>query len=66
MLTSPHPVVPRVERRHRLIEELRATAPRKLTARSLAERTGVSTRTVERDLAALQAAGVPITGPAAR
>ncbi|WP_049573339.1 helix-turn-helix transcriptional regulator [Nonomuraea sp. SBT364] len=60
MLISPHPVVPRVERQHRLIEELRATAPRPLTAGSLAGRTGVSVRTVERDLAALQDAGLPI------
>ncbi|NUP68323.1 MAG: HTH domain-containing protein [Nonomuraea sp.] len=60
MLISLHAVVPRVERQHRLIEELRATAARPLTSASLAERTGVSTRTVERDIAALQDAGVPI------
>jgi predicted DNA-binding transcriptional regulator YafY len=49
-----------VERRHRLIEELRATAPRRLTGAGLAQRIGVSVRTVERDVAELVAAGVPI------
>jgi predicted DNA-binding transcriptional regulator YafY len=53
-------VVPQVERRHRLIEELRATAPRRLTGAGLAKRIGVSVRTVERDIAELVAAGVPI------
>ncbi|MFI6293224.1 helix-turn-helix transcriptional regulator [Nonomuraea sp. NPDC050790] len=60
MLTSIHALVPRVERQHRLIEELRATAPRALTAGSLAARLGVSARTIERDLADLLAAGVPV------
>lgn len=54
-------VVPQVERRHRLIEELRATAPRRLTGPGLAHRIGVSVRTVERDIAELVEAGVPIT-----
>ncbi|RJL27159.1 helix-turn-helix transcriptional regulator [Bailinhaonella thermotolerans] len=60
MLLSVHALVPRVERQHRLIEELRATAPRLLSAASLAERLGVSVRTVERDLGDLQEAGVPV------
>ena len=53
-------VIPQVERRHRLIEELRATAPRRISGGSLAERLGVSVRTIERDLAELIDAGVPI------
>jgi predicted DNA-binding transcriptional regulator YafY len=66
-VTSPRPIIPRVERAHRLIEELRARAPRPLTAAALAERLGVAVRTVERDVADLVAAGVPIRtrrGPA--
>lgn len=72
MTTSPHPVtvkaasnvhlaVARVERQHALIEEMRCSSPRRVTAAALAMRTGVSTRTVERDVAALQQAGVPIS-----
>lgn len=53
-------VIPQVERRHRLIEELRATAPRRISGPALAERLGVSVRTIERDLAELMDAGVPI------
>lgn len=53
-------VIPQVERRHRLIEELRATAPRRISGPSLARRLGVSVRTIERDLAELLDAGVPI------
>jgi predicted DNA-binding transcriptional regulator YafY len=53
-------VIPQVERRHRLIEELRATAPRRISGSSLAGRLGVSVRTIERDLAELVDAGVPI------
>jgi predicted DNA-binding transcriptional regulator YafY len=56
----------RLDRLYALAEELRARAPRPVTARDLAERFEVSTRTVERDLLALQEAGVPIwsqTGP---
>ena len=49
-----------MERRHRLIEELRATAPRRISGPSLAGRLGVSVRTIERDLAELVDAGVPI------
>jgi predicted DNA-binding transcriptional regulator YafY len=50
----------RTDRLYALVEELRAHAPRPLRARELAERFEVTTRTVERDLLALQEAGVPI------
>ena len=43
-----------------LVEELRARAPRMVRASELALRFEVSTRTVERDLLALQESGVPI------
>ncbi|GAB3405955.1 YafY family protein [Schumannella luteola] len=50
----------RTDRLYALVEELRAAAPRSRSARSLAERFAVSVRTVERDLSALQQAGLPI------
>lgn len=50
----------RTDRLYALVEELRAAAPRARSARSLAERFEVSTRTIERDLSALQQSGVPI------
>ncbi|MFI5498655.1 helix-turn-helix transcriptional regulator [Nocardia asteroides] len=50
----------KTERLYALAEELRAYSPRPRTARQLAARFEVSTRTIERDLAALQQAGVPI------
>ena len=53
-------IIPQVERQHRLIEELRLVTPRVLPARRLAESLGTSVRTIERDIAALQDAGVPI------
>ncbi len=56
-----HQVVPLVERQHALIENLRVRDPQVTTARQLAERLGVSTRTVERDLARLREAGIPLT-----
>jgi len=56
-----HLVLRRVERQHALIEHLSTRAPRPTTARALAEGFGVAVRTVERDLARLRAAGVPIT-----
>ena len=55
-----HQALPLIERQHALIEDMRARAPRFSTARVLAERTGTSTRTVERDVAQLVAAGVPV------
>ena len=50
----------RTDRLYALVEELRARAPRMMRAAELAERFEVSTRTVERDLLALQESGVPI------
>ena len=50
----------RTDRLYALVEELRARAPRMMRAAELAERFEVSTRTIERDLLALQEAGVPI------
>ena len=43
-----------------LIEELRARAPRHVPASVLAERTGTTVRTVERDIKRLLAADVPV------
>ena len=50
----------RTDRLYALVEELRARAPRKVRAADLAGRFDVTTRTIERDLLALQEAGVPI------
>ncbi|HEY2595056.1 MAG TPA: WYL domain-containing protein [Chloroflexota bacterium] len=50
----------RTDRLYALVEELRARAPRLMRAGELAERFEVTVRTVERDLLALQEAGVPI------
>jgi predicted DNA-binding transcriptional regulator YafY len=57
--TQPHLARLRVERQHRLIEELRL-AGRPATADDLATALGVDVRTVERDIARLRDAGVPI------
>ncbi|MEV5826221.1 WYL domain-containing protein [Spirillospora sp. NPDC052242] len=50
----------RTDRLYALVEELRARAPRRVSARELAARYEVSSRTIERDIGALQQAGVPI------
>jgi predicted DNA-binding transcriptional regulator YafY len=52
--------VNRTDRLYALVEELRARAPRLMRAAQLAARFEVTTRTIERDLLALQEAGVPI------
>ena len=52
--------IARVERQHRLIEELRARAPRYVTGERLGTDLGVSVRTIERDVAELLDAGIPI------
>jgi predicted DNA-binding transcriptional regulator YafY len=50
----------RTDRLYAIVEELRAVAPRPRSARWLARRFEVSTRTIERDIGALQQAGVPV------
>jgi predicted DNA-binding transcriptional regulator YafY len=50
----------RTDRLYALVEELRAVAPRPRSARRLAARYEVSTRTIERDILALQESGVPV------
>jgi predicted DNA-binding transcriptional regulator YafY len=50
----------RTDRLYAMVEELRAVAPRPRSATWLAGRFEVCTRTVERDISALQQAGVPI------
>lgn len=60
MTTDQHLVLRRVERQHALLEHLSTRAPRLTTAQALAEGLGVAVRTVERDLARLREAGVPI------
>jgi predicted DNA-binding transcriptional regulator YafY len=52
--------VNRTDRLYALVEELRAVAPRPRSARQLAGRYEVSTRTIERDILALQESGVPV------
>jgi predicted DNA-binding transcriptional regulator YafY len=52
--------VNRTDRLYAIVDELRAKAPRAWTAHQLARHFEVSTRTIERDILALQEAGVPI------
>jgi predicted DNA-binding transcriptional regulator YafY len=54
------PVMNRTDRLYAIVEELRARSPRQMRAQELAERFEVSGRTIERDILALQEAGVPI------
>jgi predicted DNA-binding transcriptional regulator YafY len=62
-LSVVRPTVGRMNRTDRLygiVEDLRAAAPLRRSARELASRYEVSTRTIERDINALQQVGVPI------
>ena len=52
----------RTERLHALTESLRRPGTRGRTADGLAEESKVTTRTIKRDLAALQAGGLPVWG----
>jgi predicted DNA-binding transcriptional regulator YafY len=58
--------VNRTDRLYALAEELRAHAGRAVSASRLAARFEVSVRTIERDICALQQAGVPIYAEAGR
>jgi predicted DNA-binding transcriptional regulator YafY len=60
------PGVNRTDRLYALVEELRAVAPRPRSAQQLARKYEVSTRTIERDILALQDASVPIYAQAGR
>ena len=54
--------VNRTERLHAVAESLRRAGPRGRTAQRLAEEFEVTTRTIKRDLAALEAGGLPVWG----
>jgi predicted DNA-binding transcriptional regulator YafY len=56
--------VNRTERLHALAESLRRAGTRGHTAQQLAEEFEVTTRTIKRDLAALEAGGLPVWGRA--
>ncbi|TDV41841.1 helix-turn-helix transcriptional regulator [Actinophytocola oryzae] len=50
----------RTDRLYGIVEDLRAAAPLRRSARQIAARYEVSVRTIERDISALQQVGVPI------
>jgi predicted DNA-binding transcriptional regulator YafY len=56
----------RLDRLYAVVEELRAAGSRGRSARRLAEHFEVSVRTIERDILALQEAGVPISAQLGR
>ena len=56
----------RVERLYAISEIIRQSGRQPVSASSLAERFGVSRRTIERDLASLREAGVPLVGQPGR
>ncbi|PTR37503.1 HTH domain-containing protein [Rhodococcus sp. OK611] len=58
--TDPHLTLRRIERQHAVIECLRARSPEFTTARALADTVHVTPRTVERDIARMREAGIPI------
>jgi predicted DNA-binding transcriptional regulator YafY len=59
-------VVNRLDRLYAIVEEMRAAGSSGRSARRLAERFEVSIRTIERDVLALQEAGVPISSQLGR
>jgi predicted DNA-binding transcriptional regulator YafY len=58
--------VNRLERLYAISDRLRRTAPTTIPARIFAEEFGVTRRTIERDLASLKSAGVPLFGQSGR
>lgn len=54
-----HQLLSLVERQH-VIEQLRARHPKLTTANQLADLVGISARTIERDIARLRQAGIPV------
>jgi len=60
--TVMSPFLNRTDRLYAIVEELRANGQRGRTAEWLARRFEVSSRTIKRDIAALQAAGTPVVG----
>ncbi len=56
----------RIERLYAISERLRRQAPNTVSAHQLAEELGVTRRTIERDLATLRSAGVPLYGQPGR